>query len=472
MAKPYKEGKGWSVRFQVEGQQIYLSGLASEAQARTAEQGRRQDIESRGKPKGLGPDRTSLAQALQDYGREVLPFMKGATQAANRINVYLRALGLETFKVTKPDPRYATRGEGKALCKVELVAPEPTRNTVRCLQQVRDERAAQTGNTDRFRARLARTMVEDIKRCDVQTFMTTMQEERYIVEVKEGDNSTPVEYASYRPATIHQERALLRAFFNFAQQQWNWQPRGGNPASGLKMPAVHNERRRILTNAEWRRLSVELEKYGNPFVAPALVVLLDSTMRASEALVQSTWKDVDWADCLLKLRDAKAGWREVPLNATSMAVLHELHLRRDPNASDPRIFPLSYEALKKAWNVACERAGVENAHIHDLRGTGATRYAMMYRGNMSVLKTITGHKTEKMVNRYVNINARAVARMMHGRSIDVDTAPAGMTPAEVSEMMDGITKPTPSPAPVKPAPAVLVPLGGNVVQVDFRRRAA
>lgn len=474
MAKPYQEGKGWSVRFQVRGQEFYLSGFASQKKAADAAAEKRQNILGEGRQRGLGPHRTSLAQALQDYGREKLPFLKGAAQMANRLNVYLRTAGLNTFKVTKPDPRYATKDGEKTLCSVELVPNEPLRKIPRSLQKKRHERTKRTRHTDRFRAQLARTMVENIRRFDVQEFMTTMQGEKYTAEVKEGGETVEVEYASFKPATIHQERALLRAFFNHAQHVWHWPVRGGNPASGLKMPTVDNERRRILTNAEWRCISAELVKYGNPYVAPVLAVLLDSAMRASEALVQSTWDDVDWNDCVLKLRDAKAGWREVPLNPTSMAVLRELHRRRDPNSSDPRIFPLSYEALKKAWNVACNNAGVTNANIHDLRGTGATRYAIVYHGNMTVLKTITGHKTDAMVNRYVTISARDVARMMHGRALDEDGAPAGMTAAEVAAVVSalpaipGVNVPPPPP-PDNHRPSAL---SGNVVHVDFRGRAA
>ena len=44
MAKPYREGKGWSVRLRVSGHDLYLSGFTSEAAARRAAEARRADI--------------------------------------------------------------------------------------------------------------------------------------------------------------------------------------------------------------------------------------------------------------------------------------------------------------------------------------------------------------------------------------------------------------------------------------------
>ena len=70
--------------------------------------------------KGMGPRRTTLAQALQDMACERLPFMKGAAQEARRINVYLRAAGLATLTVSKcsaptalPDDAVAGQAQGE-----------------------------------------------------------------------------------------------------------------------------------------------------------------------------------------------------------------------------------------------------------------------------------------------------------------------------------------------------------------------
>lgn len=88
MAKPYKEGKGWAVRVRCKGQDTYLKGFKTEAAARKAAEEQRVSIAKSGQPARLGPQRTSVALAIQAYAKERLPFLKGARQDAQRLNRY------------------------------------------------------------------------------------------------------------------------------------------------------------------------------------------------------------------------------------------------------------------------------------------------------------------------------------------------------------------------------------------------
>lgn len=163
-------------------------------------------------------------------------------------------------------------------------------------------------------------------------------------------------------------------------------------------------------------------------------------MRSSEQLVTARWEDVDWERRVLRLRAAKGGRRQVPLGPEAIAILQALRQAVRERAAKARgggvgqpdeagetgpIFRLSYEALKKAWTKACNAAGVDDARMHDLRHTAATRYALEFNGNIFVLKVITGHKTDAMLARYVNITAEMVATMLHKEALDDDQAPAG-----------------------------------------------
>ena len=62
MAKPYKEGHGWTIRLRYK-QQIYLSGFETESAARKAAAEKKRAIDQAVRPPGLGPWRTSFAQA-------------------------------------------------------------------------------------------------------------------------------------------------------------------------------------------------------------------------------------------------------------------------------------------------------------------------------------------------------------------------------------------------------------------------
>ena len=87
MANPYREGKGWSIRAQHRGEEIYRSGFASPAAARRFVDERKAAIDQHGRPARGGPERTVLAVAMTDYALERLPYLKGARQDSARRSV-------------------------------------------------------------------------------------------------------------------------------------------------------------------------------------------------------------------------------------------------------------------------------------------------------------------------------------------------------------------------------------------------
>ena len=89
---------------------------------------------------------------------------------------------------------------------------------------------------------------------------------------------------------------------------------------------------------------------------------------------------------------------------------------------DDPIVQITYESLKAAWYRACERAGVDGLHMHDLRHTAATRMALKT-GNIFLVKALTGHKTLSQLERYVNVKASDVVNVMHAET-SAGTQPA------------------------------------------------
>src|ERR1035441_4848057 len=168
---------------------------------------------------------------------------------------------------------------------------------------------------------------------------------------------------------------------------------------------------------EQTRLDEAIQGCRNALVAPVFALLTETAMRASEPLEQAVWSDVDWDRRILKLRDAKAGQREVPLSPKAILALERLReLAGFPDQSE-RLVSITYEALNGAWNDASVRAGVKNLHLQDLRHTAATRMALKT-GNVFLVKALTGHKTMVMVERYVNVKAADVVAAMHADARD------------------------------------------------------
>lgn len=440
MANPYREGNGWSIRAQHRGEEIYRSGFASPAAARRFVDERKAAIDQLGRPARSGPERTVLAVAMRDYALERLPYLKGARQDAQRINNYLRCCDLPVIRLARATEE-ATGADGRAPTKIRhwtvSLVDEPTRSVPNSLKRHREAQAQAAATVQRERQRLATMKVSDIGRHHVQALINAMRD------------------SGFDAATIEKERAELRRVFNHARNIWSWSAPQRNPASGLDMPEVDNCRERILTNSEWDKILAALSGHRNFYVIPALGFLLHTAMRSSEQLMGARWEDVDWEHKVLKLRDAKAGGRRVPLGPEAIDTLQSLREairarslkagglagQSAPGEAGP-IFALSYEALKKAWSTACRTAGIENARLHDLRHTAATRYALAFNGNVFVLKAITGHKTDAMLSRYVNITPELVAKMMHQETLGDDHAPAGTArvSAEAEELPENVVR--------------------------------
>ncbi len=469
MAKPYKEGAVWSFRLRSNGDDIYRTGFQTKAEANRELTSIVRQSGALGRPAHDGPWHTTLAHALSLYARERLPGLKGASQEANRINRYLRAAGLSTVKVHRlpavPPSAEATKtasavgrsDNAGVFCRVELVRSREPRKVPQGLDAHRRAQALRTANSDQLRLRLAMMDVAKIQTYDIQALLNALRNE------------------GLSASSIALERALLRSFFYYARGTWHWPTPATNPAVNLDMPTIDNGRSRILSNKEWKAVSTAMTDARNPYLAPAVALLLQTAMRSSEALTTLRWSDYDPEACILKLRDAKAGKREVPLTPEAVAVLEQIRtISAERGASfvapDARILPISYEALKAGWNRACERAGVDGVHLHDLRHTSATRFSLEFDGNTMVLKVITGHKTDSQLKRYVKTNASDVARMLHGKLLNAETAPAGLTHMPVRQMERLPDAPQPMPES-----AMCVtreeerPLPSNVV--PFARRA-
>lgn len=441
-AKPYQEGATWSMRRRVLGQDLYVSGKPNKTAAAKAMEALVAPLVARGRPKGWGPSNTTLAQSLLDYALESLPFRKGAVQDANRINRWLRAAGLPTLAIrANEDP-----GQPGNLFEVTLEEPKTQRTVPQGLQGHRQALAQRSARSDQVRERLSRMRTGEVERYHVQDLIDALQSE------------------GKRPATVRQEQALLRSFFNHAWVGWNWSTPKENPATHLKLKWVDNSRDRVMSKNEQARLDEAIAECRNRLLGPTIILYTETAMRASEPIANARWSDVDWDAKVIKLRDSKTDKRDVPLSPEAMRALRELQAQSGGDPDAP-VVSITYESLKAAWARACERAGVDNLRIQDLRHTAATRLALKS-GNVFLVKALTGHKTMVMVERYVNVKAGDVVEFMHQQAPE----PASPnTTGEGAELSSASAEPEVGATP----PAVATEITAStptVIQVDFRNR--
>jgi integrase len=437
-AQPYREGAGYAIRSRYKGNDIYLSGHPTGAAVKKAARQRRDAIDDHGAPQGRGPDLTTAAQAMQDYAMQRLRFKKGAVQEAVRINNYLRAARLSTLLVTPlktvlpasgvtaapaSSGAKASSKEKKPLTvyfKVTLEPYKSERVIANGLHAHRKVQLTKTADSRRHRAVLAGRAMGAIGRADMQRYMDAMRDE------------------GVAPATMKLEQAMWRGLFNYAFSKWAWASLIDNPATQLEMPAVENERKRTMSHAEQSLLDAALLDCRNLLVAPVLTLLRETAMRASEPLEHACWRDVNWERRVLCLSDAKAGKRDVPLSPVAIEVLRNL----GPGEPNEPIVKITYDALKKGMERACERAGIKNLHLQDIRRTAATRLALKT-GNLFLVKALTGHKTDKMAARYMQVGADDVVNVLH--------APQEATPVATVAEVEPPKSAVPTPVENEPA---------------------
>lgn len=71
--------------------------------------------------------------------------------------------------------------------------------------------------------------------------------------------------------------------------------------------------------------------------------------------------------------------------------------------------PVPYTSFQGFFRLACKRVGLEDLRIHDLRHTFASWW-MQEGGDIYVLKSILGHATLQMVERYAHLDTGAAQR--------------------------------------------------------------
>ena len=164
--------------------------------------------------------------------------------------------------------------------------------------------------------------------------------------------------------------------FNLAEL-WRWRLGGSNPCRFVRKYREY-KRERFLSESEFRRLGktlTEMEAEGSVSVhaAGAIRLLMQTGCRRNE-IVALRWQQVDLETGELRLEDAKAGSRLVPLSPRVRRLLLNLPpVRSNPWVITGNKWGRHLSELQPAWQRVRERAGLEDVRIHDLRHSFASR---------------------------------------------------------------------------------------------------
>lgn len=220
--------------------------------------------------------------------------------------------------------------------------------------------------------------------------------------------------------TIRLEMAIVSNLFTVARKEWGLESLD-NPAQLVRLPKPSRGRERRVEPGEWGALLAHLP----PPHDAAVAFLVETGMRRGE-LAGMRWERVDLSVPSVLLPDTKNGTaREVPLSRAAVSILKGLKGRssgpvwvvpnpeRNPKRGDRKgtSVALAPESMSQAFARACQRAGLLDLHLHDIRHEATSR--LVERGlGVAQVTAITGHKDLRMFQRYTHLRAEDLAKLL------------------------------------------------------------
>ena len=211
------------------------------------------------------------------------------------------------------------------------------------------------------------------------------------------------------PNLANQAVHLLSRMFVLAEA-WDLAPPGRNPCRRLRRYRTR-KRERFLSPEEYRRLGRALkdaEAEGTiwpPAVAAIRLLLLTGCRRGEILTLQ--WDDVDRTAGDLRLRDAKAGPRMVPLTKPVLRILDAVPRSEDnPWVIAGQMPGRRLTGLQYYWRSVRARAGLSDVRIHDLRHSYASR-ALALGESLYTIGKLLGHTSVATSARYAHLMREA-----------------------------------------------------------------
>lgn len=211
------------------------------------------------------------------------------------------------------------------------------------------------------------------------------------------------------PETVIRELNTISHAIEIAQCEWGlWLPR--NPAKIVRRPIAPRGRKRRLQQGEEGRLLEACDKGRTQFLKPLIILAIETAMRRGE-LLDLQWQHIDMETRVAYLPLTKNGEsRDVPLSRYAVETLQELRVQN--TGQGQRVFPLSGNSVRLAFERIRARAQLDDLHFHDLRHEAISRF--FERGlNIAEVSAISGHKELRMLQRYTHLHAADLAKRLN-----------------------------------------------------------
>ncbi len=201
-------------------------------------------------------------------------------------------------------------------------------------------------------------------------------------------------------STVNRHLCIIQHAYEIAVKEWGL-PIKENPVKLIRKPKNNPPRNRRLRTGEYERLLCSAEQSRNKLVKPIIIIAVETAMRRGEIL-NIRMNDIDLNTNHLWIPKTKTGVpRTIPLS--SMALDAILSVRNDGSDGNDRIFPLTPNAFRLAWERVKKRTKIDDLHFHDLRHEAVSRLFEQGLG-IAHVAAISGHRDFRMLARYTHVH--------------------------------------------------------------------
>lgn len=165
-------------------------------------------------------------------------------------------------------------------------------------------------------------------------------------------------------------------------------------------------RERRPTEDEMVALLAELESHrGIKYRHFAEFAAMTAMRRGEVAKIR--WDDIDHDKKMILVRDRKDPRKKMGNDQWVPLLYGSYELAMSQPKEDERIFPISDRTMSKYFKEACDKLGIVDLHLHDLRHEGISR---MFESGLQIqhVSIVSGHKKWDHLRRYTNIKPESL----------------------------------------------------------------
>jgi integrase len=218
-------------------------------------------------------------------------------------------------------------------------------------------------------------------------------------------------------STVNRYFSTLSRAFTLAFQEWQWIHE--NPFRRVSKLKENGGRTRFLSREELHTLLKCCRESRNPHLYGMVFIAASMGLRFGE-IANLRWKNIDFNRKLVTLEMTKNGdQRIVPIPDQVIEYLQGI---QRPKTPEEFVFPSKnptkrhpYSLIRKAFQGAVQRAGIQNFKYHDLRHTCASHLAMNG-ATQGELMEVLGHRSPVMTKRYAHFSKEHIANVLQKNS--------------------------------------------------------